>query len=85
VRTATGRKPAPEAYAARDVFELNPPPMRAISVSDLPCHPTLRQLVARVCDQFECTEEERAEIARLAIADPLWSSLSFRTMLGLLD
>jgi hypothetical protein len=59
--------------------------MRATSVADLPRRPTLRQLVGRVCDRFECDDDERAEVARLAKGDPLWSSLSFRIMLGMLD
>ena len=85
MRTATGRKQAPESSVARDVFDLNPPPMRAISVADLPRRPSLRQLVGRVADLHECDDQERAEIERLAKADPLWASLSFRIMLGMLD
>lgn len=59
--------------------------MRATSVADLPRRPTLRELVGRVCDRFECDDEERDEVARLAKADPLWSSMSFRIMLGMLE
>ena len=80
-----GHKTGKAASTADDGVHVNPAPMRAISVADLPRVPTLRQLVARVADRFECSDAERDEIARLAIADPLWASLSFRTMLGLLD
>ncbi|MEI6317433.1 MAG: hypothetical protein WCS09_02885 [Pseudomonadota bacterium] len=82
---AVGHKTGKAASTVDDGFHVNPAPMRAISAAELPQAPTVRQLAVRVAARFECSASERDEIIQLAIADPMWASLSFRIMLGMLD